>query len=126
MCPISFGMAQKTSIDVTYLIGILWLRERSWEGWGFLILEISTYASWIQRYYQADGKLWKDIIDHMYASNLPSIFYGNDRGSSPFWKRVMGAAKAAKMGFRWQVGNGKKIRFWEDCWFGSCSLAIQF
>jgi hypothetical protein len=30
------------------------------------------------------------------------------------------------MGFRWKVGNVKKIRFWKDLWFGNCSLAIQF
>jgi hypothetical protein len=30
------------------------------------------------------------------------------------------------MGFKWRVGDGKKIKFWEDQWFGSCSLAIQF
>jgi hypothetical protein len=24
------------------------------------------------------------------------------------------------------VGNGLRNRFWEDRWFGSCSLAIQF
>jgi hypothetical protein len=39
---------------------------------------------------------------------------------------VLWAAKAAKMGYRWKIGNGKRIRFWEDLWFGSCSLAIQF
>jgi hypothetical protein len=27
---------------------------------------------------------------------------------------VIWAAKAAKMGFRWRVGNWMKIRFWED------------
>jgi len=26
----------------------------------------------------------------------------------------------------WKVGDGKSIRFWEDQWFGNCSLAIQF
>ncbi|KAM3272212.1 hypothetical protein ACQJBY_042422 [Aegilops geniculata] len=30
------------------------------------------------------------------------------------------------MGYQWKVGNGKKTKFWEDHWFGSCSLAIQF
>jgi hypothetical protein len=30
------------------------------------------------------------------------------------------------MGYRWQIGNGKKVCFWEDQWFGTCSLAIQF
>jgi hypothetical protein len=41
-------------------------------------------------------------------------------------KGVKWAAQAAKLGYCWKVGNGKKIRFWEDQWFGSCSLAIQF
>jgi hypothetical protein len=26
----------------------------------------------------------------------------------------MWAAKAAKMGYRWKIGNGHKIKFWED------------
>jgi hypothetical protein len=30
------------------------------------------------------------------------------------------------MGFRWKYRNGRRIRFWEDQWFDSCSLAIQF
>lgn len=38
----------------------------------------------------------------------------------------MWAAQAAKMGYRWKVGNGRKIRFWEDNWLGSSSLIIQF
>lgn len=38
----------------------------------------------------------------------------------------MWAAKAAKFGYRWIVGDGTKIKFWEDVWFGSSSLAVQF
>jgi hypothetical protein len=30
------------------------------------------------------------------------------------------------MGYRWQMRTGKRIRFWEYCWVGSCSLAIQY
>jgi hypothetical protein len=37
----------------------------------------------------------------------------------------MWAAQAAKFGYRWKVGNGRSIRFWEDNWLG-CSLLIQF
>jgi hypothetical protein len=44
----------------------------------------------------------------------------------PFWKGVLWAARAAKMGYKWKIGDGKNIRFWEDQWFGSCSLAIQY
>jgi hypothetical protein len=47
-------------------------------------------------------------------------------GISPFWKGVMWASKAARMGYQWKVGNGKKVKFWEDHWFGHCSLSILF
>jgi hypothetical protein len=30
------------------------------------------------------------------------------------------------MGYSWHIGNGKKVRFWEDYWLGSSSLAIQY
>jgi hypothetical protein len=36
------------------------------------------------------------------------------------------SAQAAKMGYRWKIGNGENVRFWENQWFGSYSLAIQF
>lgn len=29
------------------------------------------------------------------------------------------------MGIKWLVGDGRKIRFWEDCWIGNSSLPIQ-
>jgi hypothetical protein len=38
----------------------------------------------------------------------------------------MWAARAAKMGYQWKVGNGRKFFFWEDHWFGHCSLSIIF
>jgi hypothetical protein len=34
--------------------------------------------------------------------------------------------RIAKMRYRWKVGNGKKIKFREDIWIGSSSLAIQY
>jgi hypothetical protein len=58
--------------------------------------------------------------------NSPNIFCYHEKNSSPFWKRVMWAAQAARMSYRWQIGNGKQVSFWEDQWFGTCSLAIQF
>ena len=56
----------------------------------------------------------------------PNIFYASDVGASPFWKGVLWVAEAAKMGYLWKIGNGRKKRFWEDQLFGSSSLAIQY
>ena len=39
---------------------------------------------------------------------------------------MLWAANAAKIGYQWKVGNGKKVKFWEDHWFGNTSLAIQY
>ena len=39
---------------------------------------------------------------------------------------MLWAAQAAHMGVKWIVGNGKKVRFWEDIWIGNTSLAILF
>jgi hypothetical protein len=54
------------------------------------------------------------------------MFACPDIGLSPFWKGVMWAARASKMGYQWKVGKGTKTKLWEDHWFGNCSLAVQF
>lgn len=38
----------------------------------------------------------------------------------------MWASKALKFGYRWVIGNGEKVRFWEDSWFGTSPLSVQF
>ena len=83
-------------------------------------------AAWINRYHLGDHPIWKSIIDHKYDTTEPNVFCCPEKGASPFWKGVLWASKAAKLGVSWKVGNGKTIRFWEDHWFGNCSLAIQF
>jgi len=83
-------------------------------------------ASWIQRYHLSDYVLWKDIVDYKYMINRPNIFCCLDNGTSPFWKGVLWAAQAARNGYCWNIGNGRRVRFWEDQWFGSSSLAVQY
>ena len=57
---------------------------------------------------------------------LTTQIYSAVIGASPFWKGVMWATQAAKICYQWKVGNGRKIKFWEDHWFGSSSLDIQY
>jgi hypothetical protein len=40
-------------------------------------------ASWVQRYYDSESKLWKKIVDCKYKIE-PNIFYCADRNTSPF------------------------------------------
>jgi hypothetical protein len=119
----------KIVINITLLIFICCARKKDKEGLGIpdlRDLNLCMLASWVQRYYEGGDKLWKAIVDNKYDLNSPNIFCCNERKGSPFLKGIMWAAQAAKMGYRWKIGNGKKIRFWEDQWSGTCSLAIQF
>jgi hypothetical protein len=88
-------------------------------------LNLCLLGPWIKRYQLDEGKIWKQTIDDKYKTSKPNIFYSNTDGSSQFFKSLMWAAKAAKMGYRWKIGNGEKVKFWEDNWLGSSSLAIQ-
>jgi hypothetical protein len=89
-------------------------------------MNMCLLASWVKRYHPDDNKLWKQIIDHKYKVNNPNIFACSPVGVSPFWKGVLWAAEAATIGYQWRVGNGRRVKFWEDQWFGTSSLAIQY
>jgi hypothetical protein len=97
-------------------------------------LEVSDYegvwggggASWVGRYCRDEGKIWKELVDHKYRTKNPNVLCCMDVGASNFWQGVMCAARVVRMGYRWKVGDGTKIKFWEDMWLGSHSLAIQY
>jgi hypothetical protein len=71
-------------------------------------------ATWIKRYNLAEDKIWKPITDHKYELANKNILACSTPGTSPFWKGVMWAVKVARIGYRWNIGNGKKVQFWED------------
>jgi hypothetical protein len=89
-------------------------------------VNLCLLSSWVKRYEQDNGKLWKTMVDHKYNTCNPNIFCCNDTGTSQFWKGVMWAVKSIKFGYRWHLGNGKRIRFWEDTWVGNSPLCVQF
>jgi hypothetical protein len=43
-----------------------------------------------------------------------------------FGKGIILAAQALKFAYKWVPGDGMKIRFWEDIWWGIAPLAEQF
>jgi hypothetical protein len=74
-------------------------------------LNMSLLGSWISRYQKDDGKIWKQMIDEKYNTAKPNFLYTPSDGSSHFLKGVMWAAKAARIGIRWKIGNGKNVKF---------------
>jgi hypothetical protein len=69
-------------------------------------------------------KLWS-ITDRKYCSR-DNISYLDKQHGSLFWRGVLLAAQAIKFGHRWVPGNGEKVHFWEDNWFRTAPLAVQF
>ena len=89
-------------------------------------VNICLLASWIKRYFGTGNKIWKNMVDAKYKTSNPNVFCSTTLNASRFWKGFMWAARAVKFGYRWFVGDGAKIRFWEDTWFGSSPLSVQF
>ena len=89
-------------------------------------LNLALLGSWVKRFVKEEGKIWQKIVHNKYLHNVPNIFCSSSTQASTFWKGVLWAAKALKFGYKWHVGNGKKVRFWEDNWFGNAPLTVQF
>ena len=89
-------------------------------------LNLALLGSWVKRFIRDEGKLWHSVIRKKYMRNAPNIFCVPTTHSSTFWKGVIGNAKALKFGYKWSVGDGMQIRFWEDTWFGNSPLSVQF
>ena len=70
-------------------------------------MNLSLLASWAKRYFNDDGKIWKQIIDAKYKTCKPNIFACPDIGASPFGKAFFGLLKLQKLAFpgRWVMAR---------------------
>ena len=68
-------------------------------------LNLSLLSSWIFRYGLQSESIWVKMVDYKYNTNNPNFMCSNNTAASPFWKGVMWALQAARMGIKWLVGN---------------------
>jgi hypothetical protein len=54
------------------------------------------------------------LIDFKYNIRSPNLFTYRESGVSNFWRGVLWTTEVVKMGYRWKLGKGNRIRFWED------------
>jgi hypothetical protein len=66
------------------------------------------------------------LVDFKYNTKNPNMFTCKEIGVSNFWKGVLWATRVTRMGYRWKLGKGTRIRFGEDVRIGTSSLAIQY
>ena len=77
-------------------------------------LNMCLLGSWLKRYQEGGEKTWKLLLDFKYNTSDPNILCSSSRGVSNFFKGIMWAAKVAKMGYMWKIGDGQKAKVLED------------
>jgi hypothetical protein len=87
-------------------------------------LNLCLLGSWVKRYISDEGRIWRNIVDNKYCKQ-ESIFYLDRDRASPFGRGFFGQLRV-KFGYRWHPGDRKRVKFWEDIWFGTAPLAVQF
>jgi hypothetical protein len=85
-------------------------------------VNIYLLASWLKRYSDTKDRLWNNIFDSKYNTPSPNISIVREASASRVFKGSMWAARSVHFGYRWIVGDGEKIRLWEDTWFGTSPL----
>jgi len=62
-----------------------------------------------------EDSLFYKVFKVRYFPN-PSVLEAKLSGGSFAWKSIMKARRVIKMGAKWHVGDGKKIRIYGDPW----------
>jgi hypothetical protein len=57
---------------------------------------------------------------------IPIFFTAKAMHALVFGNVLSGLLMLQRWGYRWQVGNERKIKFWKDVWIVTSSLTIQF
>ncbi|KAG7984487.1 hypothetical protein I3843_04G163600 [Carya illinoinensis] len=103
------------------------------DGGGLGIKDLKVFnkallGKWLWRYHLESEALWKNVIDVKYGSlrggwcsKASSGAYGVS-----LWKFIRKGWDFFSSNFRLKVGNGKRVLFWHDLWYGDAALKIEF
>ncbi|KAE8731452.1 hypothetical protein F3Y22_tig00002840pilonHSYRG01365 [Hibiscus syriacus] len=87
------------------------------------------------RFVTERGALWRSVISHKYGSgDLPwLVSLGDIKKASITWREIVNTLSSecttkwiSGESFRWVVGDGKSLLFWEDVWFGESALRSRY
>jgi hypothetical protein len=75
-------------------------------------MNIALLVKWIWRLFNNthEATLWHHIIRAKYPG-AADIFGSNPQGGSPFWRTLHQIKHYFKLGAKFTVGNGSKVRF---------------
>ena len=84
---------------------------------------IALLANLNWRMFHEKESLWAKVILRKYCSDLRRHSVNPDKlPSSPNWKAIMVGFPVFAKGIGWSIGNGEKIRVWQDIWIKGVPL----
>ena len=91
-------------------------------------LNKSLLGKWNWRLAVEDDPTWKDVIKLKYGLEEGGWFSAKPKGSFGvgLWKDIIREAQQLKQDCKLMLGDGGRIRFWEDKWCGGISRCDQF
>jgi len=96
------------------------------------VFNLALLGKWIWRLGLDKGGLWKEILVSKYGGWRSLREGGKCRRSSLWWKDLKevwaseGWGRSFEDGFKWKVGDGNDIFFWEEGWFRRDALKRVF
>jgi len=69
-----------------------------------------------------NNSLWVDVMRSKYLKHTSLLECITKSSDSPAWKSILRSRALLLKGLRWRVGDGTKIKFWQDHWVANCSL----
>ena len=91
-------------------------------------LNRALLGNWSWCFAEEKGTLWKQVISRTYGVEergwcTREVREGYGVG---FWKEIRKELPLMRSNFVFSVGDGRRVRFWEDTWCGDNNLSCSF
>lgn len=87
-------------------------------------MNVALLSKWIWKLSQNESGLWADLLKAKYFPN--GTFFESFARGSPFWNGIQKIKPAFAMGAKFQLHDGKSIKFWIDSWVEEQPLWMEF
>ena len=74
----------------------------------------------------SENGVWQELLRNKYLTQHTLSEVKAKPTDSPFWKGLLRVKDQFFNRGRFQIGNGKSTRFWEDIWLGDIALKHQY
>ena len=93
-----------------------------------VLMNKALLSKWAWRFAKEDNSTWEIFINLKYRAKEGGWFSRTPRGNArtSLWKGINAEATKLKQDFVFELGEGKRIRLWEDVWCGEVSLCASF